>query len=129
MTDQSRLFFDDIHDALRTVIQALGGAKPVGSKLWPDKAPDAAARHLNDCLNTAKPEKLSPEQVLLLLRMGHEIGCHAGMQYIAQECGYNVEAISPAAERDRLADAILEGSRTLAKAMEIAERLNRPRAA
>lgn len=129
MTDQSRLFFDDILDALRTVVQALGGSKVVGAKLWPDKAADAAGRQLSDCLNSAKAEKLSPDQVLLILRWGHEIGCHVGMQFIAQQCGYNVEAVSPQAERDRLADAILEGSRTLAKAMEIAERLNRPRAA
>lgn len=116
-----RLFYDSINDALRTVIQSLGGNKVVGCKLWPEKAPDAAARSLADCLNEHKPEKLAPEQVLLLLRMGHEVGCHAGMFYLAQECGYEVKPITPSEERDRLADAILEASRTLQRAMKAAD--------
>jgi hypothetical protein len=123
MTDQNRLFYDDANDALRTVIQAMGGTKVVGCKLWPDKAPDAAARHLADCLNHAKAEKLSPDQLLLILRMGHGIGCHAGMQYLAQEAGYDVRPITPETERDRLADAVLEATRALKRATEIAERM------
>jgi len=107
--------------ALKQVIHALGGNKVVAVKLWGDKAPDAAARHLADCLNEHKPEKLSPEQVIKILRMGHEIGCHAGMVYIAQEAGYEVKPITPSEERDRLADAILEASRTLQRALKAAD--------
>lgn len=118
-----RLFYDSINDALRTVIQALGGNKVVGCKLWPEKAPEAAARSLADALNDHKPEKLSAEQTLLLLRMGHEVGCHAGMVYIAQEAGYEVKPITPSEERDRLADAILEATRTLSRALKSAESL------
>lgn len=129
MTDQSRLFYDDTSDALRTVVQALGGSKTVGCKLWPDKTPDAAARYLSDCLNHAKAEKLSPDQMLLLLRWGHDTGCHAAMQYIAQEAGYEIRPITPEAERDRLADAILEGARTLERAVRAAEKLPKPRIA
>lgn len=123
MPDQNRLFFDDLNDALRTVVQALGGMKAVGIRLWPDKAPDAAGRYLADCLNAAKSEKLSGDQILLLLRWGHDIGVHAGMQYIAQEAGYEITPISPEGERDRLADAILEGARALDRALKQAERL------
>lgn len=57
--EQERLFFDDIADAIRVTVQALGGNKVMGCKVWPEKAPDAAARHLSDCLNAHKPEKLS----------------------------------------------------------------------
>lgn len=124
MPDSQRLFYDDINDALRTVIQALGGSKAVGIRLWPDKAPDAAARHLSDCLNYSKPEKLSPDQVLTLLRWGHEVGCHAGMAYVAQQAGYEITPITPDQQRDRLADAILEASRTLQRAVDAAEVLN-----
>lgn len=123
MSDQQRLFFDDIHDALRTVVQALGGSKVVGAKLWPDKTPEGCARLVADCLNSAKPERFTPDQVLLLLRWGHEIGCHAGMSFIAQEAGYEIRPITPDAQRDRLADAILEGTRTLERAVRVAERL------
>lgn len=124
MPDFERLFYDDVNDALRTVIQSLGGSKAVGMRIWPEKAPDAAGRLLSDCLNNAKPEKLSPDQVLALLRWGHDIGCHAGMQYLAQECGYEIRPITPDAERDRLADAILTGARTLERALKQAERIN-----
>jgi hypothetical protein len=123
MTDQQKLFFDDANDALRTVVQALGGSKAVGAKIWPDKAPEAAGRQLADCLNAAKPEKLSIDQILLLLRWGHDLGCHVGMQFLAQEAGYEIRAITPDMERDRLADAILEGARMLERAVKAAERL------
>lgn len=125
--DQQPLFFDDANDALRTVVQALGGSKVIGAKLWPDKAPDAAGRLLADCLNPSKPEKLSLDQVLLLLRWGHDVGCHAGMQFLANEAGYAITPITPEAERDRLADAILEGARTLDRAVKAAERISGPR--
>jgi len=118
---QDRLFYDGINDALRNVIQALGGNKVIGCKLWPEKSPDAAARQLADCLNEHKPEKLHADQIMLLLRMGHSVGCHAAMQYIAQEAGYEIRPITPETERDRLADAILEASRTLERALKSAE--------
>lgn len=118
---QERLFYDGINDALRSVIQALGGNKVIGCKLWPEKSPDAAARCLADCLNDHKPEKLAPDQVLLLLRLGHQAGCHAGMAYLAQEAGYEITPITPAEERDRLADALLEASRVLQRAIRAAD--------
>lgn len=125
MTDQPQLFYEDISDALRAVVQALGGHKPVGVKLWPEKAADAAGRLLSDCLNTSKHEKLSPDQMLLLLRWGRECGCHAAMSFLAGETGYQMTPVSPEAERDRLADAILESSRTLERAIKAAERIPR----
>lgn len=118
---QERLFYDGINDAMRTVIQSLGGNKVVGCQLWPEKTPDAAARHLSDCLNEHKPERLAPDQVVLLLRMGHSAGCHAGMQFLAQATGYEVRPITPEGERDRLADAIREGARILERALKSAE--------
>ena len=123
MTSQQRLFFDDVEDALRVTVQALGGLKPVGCKLWPEKAPDAAGRLLADCLNTAKLEKLSPPQVVLLMKWGREIGCHALASYYSQECAYDFTPIDPAIERDRLADSIHEASQTLNRLIQAAERI------
>lgn len=128
MTSQQQLFFDDVLDAIRATVQALGGMKPVGVKLWPEKAPDAAGRLLSDCLNSAKPEKLSPEQLFLLSKMGREIGCHAIALYHGQECGYEVKPVDPDAQRDRLADAIHETARTLNRLIDVAERLPKGKA-
>ena len=128
MSPQQQLFFDDIADAIRVTVQALGGNKPVGAKLWPEKAPDAAGRLLADCLNTAKPEKLSPEQVVLLGKWGREVGCHAIVSYYGQECGYEFKPVDPGLERDRLADALQEASRTFANLTAAVNRLPRERA-
>lgn len=45
------LLYEDELDAAKDAVKALGGAKKVGPLIWPDKAPETAARHLLDCLN------------------------------------------------------------------------------
>ena len=113
MVPQS-LFYETFPDALKAVVQALGGAKPVGSKLWPEKTPDAAARQLNDCLNEARPEKLSPEQVLWLLAAGRKVGCHAAMNYLAREAGYSDPMpVEPEDERARLQREFIEAQKAM----------------
>lgn len=62
-------FFDSPEDALKAIIQQLGGIKKVGPLLFPDKSVDAAARYLLDCLNADRPEKLALTQVMMLLRL------------------------------------------------------------
>lgn len=62
--------------------------------------------------------------MLLLAKWGREAGCHAIASYFAQEAGYDFTPIDPHVERDRLADAILEASRTLENLTKAADRLN-----
>ncbi|MFK5950901.1 MAG: hypothetical protein QM500_19285, partial [Methylococcales bacterium] len=81
--EQLALYHEDIYEAIRTAIQALGGAKKVGSSLWPDKSPDKAGELLNNCLNVTRNEKLDPEQVLFISRESRKIGCHAIAEYYA----------------------------------------------
>ena len=80
--------FESINEALIACVKECGGSKQVGSKLWPEKALDAAQRHLLACLNEDKPERLSPEQLVLLMRMGRERGCHSIINYMAETLGY-----------------------------------------
>lgn len=87
-TPQDRLFFEDLNDALRDVVARLGGAKCVGRLLWPEKSVEAAHSLLLACLNPARPEHLTPEQLLLLLCRGREAGCHSAMHFIADAAGY-----------------------------------------
>ena len=86
--DQPELFYEDIHDALRAVVQALGGAKQVGADLWPDKPIEQSTRLLLDCLNTQRPEKLEISQVLWLLKEARKISCHVAMHFLCRESGY-----------------------------------------
>lgn len=123
---QESLFYDSLDDALGAVVAACGGAKVVGAKLWPEKSPETAARLLKDCLNPDRPEKLSGDQMLLLLRMGRERGCHAAMQYIASDCGYTAAPIEPEDERAKLQRDYIEAARQMARLAERIERVNAP---
>lgn len=106
--EQQALFHEDINDALRAAVKACGGTKRVACLLWPEKTQADAHSYLNDCLNSARPAKLSPEQVILLLKWAHEQGFHGAFQYVAGECGYKAEPVEP---RDELMEMLAEYSR------------------
>lgn len=111
---QDALFYESLADALRAVVQALGGTKAAGCRLWPEKTPESAHRTLLDCLNEARPEKLSPEQVLYLLAAGRQVGCHAAMNYLAREAGYSDPApIEPEDQRARLQREFIEAQKAM----------------
>ena len=79
---------ESINDALIECVKALGGSKSVGCMLWPEKAPEAAQRALLDCLNGDRPARLSPEQVLLLLRKARQAGFHGAAEWLMGDLGY-----------------------------------------
>lgn len=85
---QQALFHEDINAALSGLVAALGGAKVVGSKLYPDLPMDGAARRLLDAVNPDRAQQLSQTQFLTLLRWGREAGYHQLMEYLADEAGY-----------------------------------------
>src|SRR5882672_4277568 len=113
MGQQPRLFHESINDALREVVQALGGAKKVGPAMRPEKTMDDAARWVLDCLNPDRRDRFNPDQVLWLLREGKKIDCHAAARFFMLEAGYSEPTpVDPTVQRDRLADE-------LAKACEL----------
>lgn len=108
------LFYDDIEDALREVVRQAGGPKVVGAKLWPEIEPDKAWRRLSDCLNDTRREVLSPAQVMLLLRIGRQVGCHAAINFMARECGYaDPSPVEPEDEVARLQREFVEATKAL----------------
>lgn len=121
MSEQAALFYDDIEDALREVVRVAGGPKVVGHRLWPEIDPDKAGRRLADALNDARREVLSPAQVLLILKFGRQVGCHAAINYVAHECGYaDPVPIEPEDEVTRLQREYVEAARAI---MKMAERI------
>jgi hypothetical protein len=88
MPEQQALFFDSIHDAVGSVVSALGGKKAVGPLLWPHLKEQTAYTRLAHCLSDEFAEKLAPEEILFLARKGREVGCHAILAYLSMECGY-----------------------------------------
>lgn len=121
------LFHESLSEALSDCINACGGKKMIGAKLWPEKDPDTAGKLLADCLNEAKREKLSPEQVLLILRLARAKGCHIGMHYIARELGYaDPQPIEPEDERAQLQREFIDASRKMQKIADRIEALSAP---
>lgn len=120
---QSKLaIFEDIDDALRDVVREMGGTKVVGHWLRPDLAPDAAGAWLKDCLNSERREKLSPRQVMAILRRAHDSGHHQLMEFIAADSGYSAQAIEP---RDELAELQRQFISAVKQSQHIADRLDR----
>jgi len=119
---------ESLNQALVECVKAAGGSANVGPKLWPEKTRDAAQRALLDCLNEDRPAKLSPEQVLLVLRLAREKGFHDGMNYIAADLGYGTPA--PLEPRDEVAElqrqfieAVAEQKRHTDRIEKVAARL------
>lgn len=121
---QSELpFYEGPEEALKDAVKALGGAKKVGRKVWPDKGEDAAYKLLLDCLNDGRPEKLEMTQIMLLFRMAKEIGCYGPFAWFAGEIGYDCTPISKADQKDRLTTVVEQSTKTLAAALTALERI------
>lgn len=92
---------ESIQDALREIVRAAGGAKAVGAKLYPTKPIAQAAQRVNDSLNPEHQQHFSDNEVFFLLRLGREVGCHTGMQYLAQACHYSEPTPVESADDER----------------------------
>lgn len=96
---QGKLWHETFEDALRSCVDAAGGFKKVGAAMWPALPIDQAGRRLAMSLDLDRPEKLSLSELVLLLKVGRQAGCHFPMSYLAKECGYTEPApINPQSE-------------------------------
>lgn len=114
---------DSLNEALVACVKAAGGSANVGPKLWPEKPRDAAQRLLLDCLNDDRPAKLSPEQVLLVLRLAREKGFHGGINFIAADLGYGTPV--PMDPKDEAADLMRQYIESVAEQRRTAERMEK----
>lgn len=117
--------FSDWNDALDGVVHALGGYKKVGTMLRPElrDKPLAAAQWLRDCLNPEKPERLNPDQVVLLLRLAKAEGYHAAKHWLDAEIGY--EQGKPLSPADEAATLQQRGADLVRELRAITERMER----
>lgn len=115
---------DGLNQALIDCVKAAGGSAIVGKKLFPEKSPEAAQRALLDCLNEERPAKLSPDQVLLVLRLARAKGYHDGIAFVLQDLGYApTNPIEPRDETAELQRQFIEASAAIADQMQRAEKL------
>lgn len=120
--DQQPLFFEDVYDAFRHIVRTVG-PKETGVALFPKKEqdPSAAARYLADNLNPSRDEKLDLEQIMQLLRMGKEKGCHSAINFICDAIGYSRP--TPIEPEDEKAELQREFVATVGRLERIASKL------
>lgn len=114
---------DSFNDALIDAVKALGGSKQVGPTLWPEKTPDAAQRLLLACLNEDRSERLSPDQVLMVLRMARAKGHHGAIAYMLNDLGYApTQPVEPRDESAELQRQFMESVRVQAAIVDRMEK-------
>lgn len=114
---------ESLNQVLVDCVKAAGGSAAVGAKMFPEKTPQAAQRTLLDCLSEDRPAKLSPEQVLMVLRLAREKGFHDGMNFIAADLGYGTPV--PIEPRDEVADLMREFNASVAMQAQLADKIQK----
>ena len=99
---QKPLFHESISEAIGADIAAIGGFKKVAGLLWPALASDTGAAKLRACLNADQPHKLSPDEVMLIKQLGHEVDSDETVRFEDQWLSKRSEWISPEDEHVRL---------------------------
>jgi hypothetical protein len=115
MTDQIPLFFDDVYDAMRATVLAIGGYKKVGDAIRPDLGdPEKAGRWLADCCNSDRRQDLSPNQLSMLRRMASDANVHILASFEASDAHYAPPVrIEPEDERAALQRQFVEQSKAM----------------
>lgn len=115
MTDQIPLFFDDVYDAMRATVLAIGGYKKIGHVMRPDLGdPEKAGRWLADCCNSDRRQDLSPQQLMLLRRMGSDAGVHILATFEMADAHYAAPIrVEPEDERAALQRQFIEQTKVL----------------
>lgn len=120
---QPKLHYDDLDDALGDLVQALGGFKRVGPKLWPNLPQDDAAQRLRHCLNKSRREKLDHHETVRLISMGREIDFHGAKHFVDEATGYQRSAPrDPREEKNAAVVAVQSATDALNRALALLER-------
>ena len=121
--DQAPLFHESFMDAIRDSIRAAGGSKAVGAKLWPELKADQAGKKVSNCLDESRPERFTPDQLLYILKLSREAGCHSILVWMCQEAGYS--SPQPLEPESELAGLIRESNAISAELVARQARIER----
>lgn len=114
MTDQLPLIVEDYLDAIRATVQALGGAKRIGSDMKPDLSVEAAGRWLSDCCNPDRRERLTPTELAYLRKRARAAGVHIMATFEMRDAGYaDPTPVEPEDQRAALQRAFIQQTEEL----------------
>lgn len=113
--DQQSLWHDSPEEALRSLVDALGGPKRVGAELMgPGKRLEEARRLVLHWCDESRPEKPGMGELLWLLARGRQEGCHTFAAFLMREAGYaDPMPVEPEDERARLMREYVRATRSL----------------
>lgn len=121
--NQQALWHETPEEALRALIDALGGPKVVGGMLFPEKTLDDARRLVLKWCDPDRIEKPGLDHLLLLLRKGRDTGCHVFAAFLCTQSGYDEpRPVDPADETAELQRAFI---RSVQEQKALLERLSR----
>lgn len=114
MSDQLPLIVEDYLDAIRATVQALGGAKRIGSDMKPDLSVEAAGRWLSDCCNPDRRERLSPSELAYIRKRARAAGVHIMATFEMRDAGYaDPTPVEPEDQRAALQRAFIQQTEEL----------------
>lgn len=122
-------FYESVNEALRSAVNGLGGFKKVGPLMRPELTVDTAAGWLRDCLNPDRREKLSPEQVMFIIREAGKANIHSLMSFIAFDTGYKATPVAPQTREAELQQKFVDAVEGLAAIQSQLQRVQRLRSA
>lgn len=77
-----------LYEALRAAVEACGGAKAVGSTLWPAKHPEEAGRECGHCMQAGHKRKFDPTEIDFIFAWAERIGAHSAIEGWCAGRGY-----------------------------------------
>lgn len=121
---------ETLNDALIEAVKAAGGSKAVAVALWGSASGvDTVQRRLLATLNPERAEKLSTDEIVAVMKMARDHGCHAPMRYLAATLSYAEPVpVQPRDEADELKRQFIESTRALAAMAARIESLERQQA-
>lgn len=122
--DRPDVWYETLEDALVEIVSACGGPKKVGGALWPYKTVNAARILLLHCLDPERSEKLDMSQLVFVMRQGRLAGCHAAMNFLAKELGYEApRPVEPETEAQQLQRKFIQAQEDMLHLVQRMERL------
>lgn len=110
---------ETFNDALIECVKAAGGSKVVGPKLFPEKSVEVAQRQLLACMNPDRPEKLSPDQAVLVMQLATNAGSDVGIAYLCKTLSYSMPTrIQPEDEKAILMRELIQSQKEQAERTE-----------
>lgn len=115
---QSDLWHDTIYEALAATVAAAGGPKRVAPKIWPAMDQTSAITRLRTSIDPNHAQKLCLEELILLGKLGRDVGDNSLMAFLARELGCEVKPLAPAeakkkAKKARVSVLLAEFARLL----------------